>query len=119
MIASDAMAQEDETWTSDDGHFTVSFKSELQPLTINKIHRWTLHVADIDGKAISNAQLVIEGGMPEHNHGLPTSPAVTASLGDGDYQVEGMRFHMRGYWEIRVSIDTGTTRDSVTIDLTL
>ncbi len=119
LVAPDAMAQEDETWTSDKGHFTVSFKSELQPLTINKIHRWTLHVVDNNGKAISNAQLEINGGMPQHNHGLPTSPAVTALLDDGEYQVEGMRFHMRGYWEIRVSIDTGTTRDNVTIALTL
>ena len=63
--------------------------------------------------------LAVSGGMPQHNHGLPTSPAVTAAFEDGDYKVEGMRFHMRGYWEIRVSIDTGTKRDIVTIALTL
>ena len=119
LFAPDAIAEESEFWNSDEGQFTVSFESELQPLTINKIHSWILHVADSDGNAISNAQLVVTGGMPEHNHGLPTSPAVTASLDDGNYKVEGMRFHMRGYWEIRVSIDTGTEHDDVTIALSL
>lgn len=119
LVSPDAIAQEEESWTSDEGRFTVSFESELQPLSINKIHSWILHVADSSGNAISNAQLVVTGGMPEHNHGLPTSPAVTASLDDGDYKVDGIRFHMRGYWEIRVSIDTGTEHDDVTIALTL
>ena len=119
FAAPDTIAEENESWTSHEGHFTVSFESELQPLTINKIHSWILHVADSDGNAISNAQLVVTGGMPEHNHGLPTSPAVTAPLDDGNYKVEGMRFHMRGYWEIRVSIDTGTEHDDVTITLSL
>ena len=101
-------------------HFPRSVtESELQPLAINKMHSWIIHVVDSDGEAISNAQLVVTGGMPQHNHGLPTLPAVTASPTDGDYQIEGMRFHMRGYWEIRVSIDTGTERDDVTIALTL
>lgn len=119
LISPDAIAQDVESWTSDDGHFTVSFESELQPLAINKIHSWILHIVDSNGETISNAQLVVSGGMPQHNHGLPTSPAVTAALEDGDYKLEGMRFHMRGYWEIRVSIDTGTERDEVTIALTL
>jgi len=119
LVAPDAIAQENESWTSDDGHFKLSFESELQPLSINKIHSWILHIADSDGNAISNAELVVTGGMPEHNHGLPTSPAVTVALEGGDYKVEGMRFHMRGYWEIRVSIVTGTERDNVTIALTL
>jgi len=30
-----------------------------------------------------------------------------------------MRFHMRGYWEIRVAIDVGSERDSVMIPLQL
>ena len=119
FLAPDAMAQDDETWTSDDGRFIVSFESELQPLAINKIHNWILHIVDSDGETISNAQLVVSGGMPQHNHGLPTSPAVTAALEDGDYKVEGIRFHMRGYWEIRISIEAGTTHDIVIIALTL
>ena len=119
LVAPDAIADDAKTWASDAGHFTVSFQSELKPLVINKIHTWILHVEDSDGNAIADANITVTGGMPEHNHGLPTVPQVTATLEGGNFKVEGMRFHMRGYWEIRVAIDTGTERDSVTIPLQL
>jgi hypothetical protein len=119
LLTPDVNAADDESWASDAGHFRVSFQSELQPLVINKIHTWILHVEDRDGNAIADANITVTGGMPEHNHGLPTAPQVTAALKDGNYIVEGMRFHMRGYWEIRVAIDIGSERDSVTIPLHL
>ena len=119
LCAPDTLAQDDESWVSDAGHFKVSFVSELDPLTINKIHSWVLHVEDDNGEAITDAEISVNGGMPEHNHGLPTVPEVAATLENGDYKIEGMRFHMRGYWEIRILIDGGTISDSVTIALTL
>jgi len=119
LVAPDAIADDAKTWASDAGHFRVSFQSELQPLVINTIHTWILHVEDSDGNAIADANITVTGGMPEHNHGLPTAPQVTATLEDGDFKVEGMRFHMRGYWEIRVAIDVGGKRDSVMIPLQL
>ncbi len=119
LLTPDVNAADDETWASDAGHFRVSFHSELQPLVINRIHTWILHVEDSDGNAIADANITVTGGMPEHNHGLPTVPQVTATLEGGNFKVEGMRFHMRGYWEIRVSIDVGGKRDSVMIPLQL
>jgi len=119
LLTPEVHAQDKESWVSDAGHFRMSYQSELQPLVINKIHNWILHVEDSEGNAVTDAIITVNGGMPEHNHGLPTVPQVTATLEDGDYQVEGMRFHMRGYWEIRVAIDIGTERDSVTIPLSL
>ncbi len=119
LLAPDANAESDKSWESDSGHFSVSYVSELEPLAINKIHSWVLHVEDSAGNTITNAMISVEGGMPGHNHGLPTAPQVTATLENGSYKVEGMRFHMRGYWEIRISIDVGDERDSVTIPLQL
>lgn len=114
-----AGADADESWVSDSGFFTVTFRSELQPLTINQIHSWILHVEDSNGNPVTNAEITVNGGMPEHNHGLPTAPQVNETSEDGDYKVEGMRFHMRGYWEIRIQIDVGDRRDSVMIPLDL
>jgi hypothetical protein len=57
--------------------------------------------------------------MPVHNHGLPTQPRVTTELGDGDYRLEGMRFHMQGPWEITLTITVGGSTDTVVIALTL
>ena len=119
LLAPYSIAKADESWVSDSGYFTVTFRSELQPLAINRIHSWILHVEDSDGNPITDAEIEIKGGMPEHNHGLPTAPQVNETSQDGDYEVGGMRFHMRGYWEIRIQIDVGDQRDSVMIPLDL
>lgn len=116
---SDSVAADNETWVSKNGHFVVSYVAELQPLTINRIHRWTLHVETAGGEPLAAAAISISGGMPEHNHGLPTEPRVVESLGNGNFRVDGMRFHMRGFWELRVSIDDGRHSDVVTIPLQL
>ena len=107
------------TWASRAGHFVASFQSELDPLAINRIHSWTLVVRDAEGRPVSGADIVVSGGMPAHNHGLPTQPRVTEELGNGRYLVEGMRFHMQGEWTVDVVIETDTAKDVVRIGLTL
>jgi hypothetical protein len=96
----------------------VSYESSLDPIEINRIHTWTLAVTR-DGEPVEGAVLTVTGGMPAHDHGLPTAPRVTAELGDGRYKLEGLRFHMRGYWEVSVEIASGGTRDTVVIPLNL
>jgi hypothetical protein len=109
----------EQIWTSDSKHFIVTIESELQPIAINKIHSWLLSVRTIDGQAVSNALITVQGGMPEHDHGLPTEPRANENLGDGRYRISGMRFHMNGLWQIRILIDDGSHRDNVTILLEL
>jgi len=104
--------------TSANGHFEVSYKSQLSPIAINQIHSWVLHVETADGQAVTGAELVIAGGMPEHNHGLATAPGFTEQ-GGGDYLLEGLRFHMMGYWELELSISAGGVKDKVIIALEL
>ena len=110
------------TQPSHGGKFTVSYKSDLDPVTINKLHTWTLHVADAAGKPLDNATVAIDGGMPEHNHGMPTQPIVTP-LGSGDYRAEGMKFQMPGWWTVTVTVtDTVSAAgqpDSATFNLLL
>lgn len=86
---------------------------------INKMHSWILHIENDDGLEIEGATIDVEGGMPQHNHGLPTKPRVTQELGGGDYKLEGMRFHMSGYWEVVVSVTTDNGTSKVTIPLQL
>ena len=112
-------ARQGQSWTSSSGKFRVSYSSELEPITINQIHDWIVHLKTIGGKPVPDAQIIISGGMPAHNHGLPTSPRSTQYLGNGDYLIEGMRFHMAGYWEITVTINTGGVSDRVLIPLEL
>jgi len=106
-------------WLSRSGYYRVTYRSKLDPVVINRIHAWVFHVETADGAPVSGATITLTGGMPEHNHGLPTVPTMTAELGNGDYLVDGMRFHMTGYWELRVTVDADGRRDTVVIPLTI
>lgn len=106
-------------WTSRAGLYRVSYTPSLDPIEINQIHSWVLHVDTATGDPVLNADIILEGGMPMHNHGLPTNPIVTQAVGDGDYRIEGMRFHMMGQWEIRINISAHGKGDSVVIPLKL
>lgn len=107
------------TRTSDNGLFQVTYTPSLDPIAINELHEWTLHVETADGAPVNDAVISVSGGMPEHNHGMPTEPKVTASLGNGDYRVEGMQFQMGGWWTITFVIDAAGQQDSVTFNLKL
>jgi len=86
---------------------------------INRMYSWILHVESASGEKILGAKIEVDGGMPEHDHGLPTKPRVTEELGEGDYKLQGLRFHMSGYWEIVVRITTDNGTSTVTIPLQL
>ena len=57
--------------------------------------------------------------MPEHGHGLPTSPAVSAHLGAGRYRVEGVKFTMSGWWELRFAITAPAGSDNAVFNVML
>lgn len=104
---------------TENGAFKVSFKSELDPIVIGPIHSWTIHVETADGQPVEGAAILVNGGMPEHGHGLPTAPQVTKDLGNGDYLVEGLKFQMGGWWEVKFNISADGTTDDVTFNLVL
>jgi hypothetical protein len=108
-----------QTWTSQAGLYRVRYKSELEPIEINKMHDWVLHVETAKGTPVVDAAITLTGGMPAHNHGMPTQPQVTKNMGHGDYRVEGMRFHMAGDWVITLTIDAAAGKDTCTIPLKL
>ena len=104
---------------SDAGLFHVSVTSNLDPLTLNEIHSWVVHVETAGGQAVEGAEIIVDGGMPEHNHGFPTTPEITEELGGGDYLLDGVKFSMAGWWELRLSIDDGDHIDEITFNLVL
>jgi hypothetical protein len=88
-------------------------------IRLGRMHAWTLALTDGRGRPVASAQIRIDGGMPQHGHGLPSAPAVTQALGDGRFLIEGMKFNMRGWWEIDVSIDGPAGADAITFNLVL
>ena len=109
----------DKAWTGRDGHFQVSFQSEIDPIVINRMHRWHLELTDSQGNSISGAAISVAGGMPTHDHGLPTRPQVTPGSAPGRYRLEGLRFHMGGRWEVELTIESDGVRDVTVITLDL
>lgn len=107
------------TRTTENGRYKVTIQPDTNPITINQIHTWTLHVETADGKPVENAQIAVNGGMPQHGHGLPTEPKVTQYLGDGKYRVEGVKFQMTGWWEVKFTITSADVSDKVTFNLIL
>jgi hypothetical protein len=99
--------------------FKVSFMSKLNPIVIDRMHSWELKVETPGGMPVTGARITIDGGMPQHGHGLPTEPAVTRELGDGRYLIGGMRFNMPGWWVVNFHIKTKDKEDIVTFNLLL
>jgi hypothetical protein len=104
--------------TSAGGRYVATLEP-AGPLRPRQMQTLRLVVRDADGRAIDEAQVSIDGGMPQHGHGLPTRPRVTRSLGHGIYEVEGVRFNMGGWWEFTVAIAGSGGADTVTFNLDL
>jgi len=48
----------------------------------------------------------VDATMPAHRHGMNYRPTLQP-LGDGRWRVEGLLFHMRGTWELALSVQPG------------
>lgn len=95
---------------------TLEPSRELRPRQMLTVR---IAVADAVGRAIEGAMLTIDGGMPQHGHGLPTRPRMTRALGSGTYEIEGVRFNMGGWWELKIAIAGSRGADTVTFNLDL
>lgn len=98
------------------GKFIVALQPPAATPAINQIHSWQVKVTSPDGAPVSHARISIDGGMPQHGHGLPTRPQVTREVADGTYLMEGMKFSMTGWWEIKLAIQTADAADKVTFN---
>lgn len=104
--------------TSDKG-YSIKIFSLLSPIQINQIHSWQIVVTDAGGRPVTDAQITLSGGMPEHDHGLPTQPQITRETEDGSYLLEGMRFHMPGKWQILIAVTVAGQEHHTTIEFQL
>ena len=107
------------TASSVNGLLNASITSQIDPIVINQLHSWTLHLETADGKPLDNAEISVDGTMPAHSHGMPTVPRVTKAMGNGDYLIEGMQFQMPGAWRIEFKVKSAGVEDSIVLDLNL
>lgn len=98
--------------TSRQGKFMVSMDPPAKGPAINQMHVWQIRISTAGGLPISNARVGFDGGMPQHGHGFPTKPRVTRETSPGVYVIEGVKFSMTGWWDMRLDIQAGDDADT-------
>jgi hypothetical protein len=107
------------TRASEGGAYRATIVPQDDTIPQGKLHRWTLHLETAAGAPVDTATIAVDGGMPQHGHGLPTKPRVTRHLGNGDHAVEGMKFNMGGWWVVKFRVQAAAGSDSLTFNLSL
>lgn len=96
------------------GVYQVELLPPAQAPAINQMHSWKVKLATAEGVPVRGAKFLVDGGMPQHGHGLPTQPRVTREMEAGTYALDGMKFSMTGWWEMKLAIDGPQGADKVT-----
>jgi len=102
---------------SEAGHYRVSLHPADGEIPLGQLHGWIVEVATADGEPFAPIRLAMDGGMPQHGHGLVTQPRVTRTLGLGRLLVEGVKFHMNGDWRLRLELVGPTGPDVAIFDV--
>ncbi len=103
--------------TTQQGRYVVTLEPPPRAPAINQLHAWKVKVESPAGEPVTTARIAVDGGMPQHGHGLPTQPLVRRQISDGTYLLEGMKFSMTGWWEVKLALDAAQGPDKVTFNL--
>jgi hypothetical protein len=104
---------------SEKGLYRVAIEPENGSVRQGELHSWLLQLSSAAGQPVGDAIVTIDGGMPDHGHGLPTRPAVSGHIGAGRYRVEGLKFTMSGWWQLRFAISAVAGSDVAVFNLKL
>lgn len=102
---------------SSDGKFMVHMDPPASGPAINQMHAWQVRVETLEGTPVSRATIGFDGGMPQHGHGFPTKPRITREVAPGIYALEGMKFSMTGWWDMRLAIQAGDVTDGAVFNV--
>ncbi|WP_051975305.1 FixH family protein [Cupriavidus necator] len=105
--------------STEGGRYRIAVISPTPAPAVNQLHTWKVKLATLGGKPVKGAQFAVGGGMPQHGHGYPTQPRVTREIEDGTYLLEGMKFSMSGWWELKLGIRAEPGPDQVTFNIVI
>ena len=107
------------TRTSEAGLYRATIVPQGDTIPQGRLHTWTLHLETAAGAPVDTATIVVDGGMPQHGHGLPTKPQAARAGANGDHVVRGMKFNMGGWWVVKFRVQADAVSDSVVFTLKL
>lgn len=90
--------------------FTLISSNPAPPSRNNNV--WVVKL-ERDGVPVEGATIDIKTFMPDHNHGSPVVPDITATATPGQYNIDPVNLFMPGLWEITVEATAGATTDEV------
>lgn len=85
-------------------------------IPLDVMHSWLLELTDAAGAPVAEAALTVAGDMPQHGHGLPAATSVRA-VGSGRYRVDGLKFHMPGWWVVEARVRAGGHDETIAFQL--
>ena len=106
---------------SNDGTYFVTYNSEPAVIPQNEPFAVEVRVFldEAHTRPAPGIELALDARMPQHGHGMRREPRVER-LGEGHYHVDGIQFHMPGYWELYFDLTQGAVteraQDSLTVD---
>ena len=97
----DAAKGADGWWTvpSANGRWLVSWKFDAASPPLRDPFGIDVRVRSAKDGTPFAGTLRPDAAMPQHGHGMNVAPTVKRT-GDGAFRVDGMLFHMPGYWEL-------------------
>jgi hypothetical protein len=117
ICAVPAVAAEAIQVRSEAGHFIIRVTGIERPEPINHLHGFDLSLATADGRPAAGATIVVTGERRYALNPLPTAPRVSSAQAEGQYRVEGLRFHMAGEWQLDFAVSLGEIRDRASLDV--
>jgi YtkA-like len=109
---------EGEAVESQRGVYRIAIAPQPSRAPVNRLHSWQVELLDSEGGAVTGASIAVDGDMPAHGHGLPTSP-LARELGDGRYELEGMKFQMGGAWYVELRVAGRPGVDTARVEFVL
>jgi hypothetical protein len=85
--------------------YTVAFVPSRWPIPVGQHFSLVLQVCADPGKALP-AMVRVDADMPVHRHGM-NYRATVRELAPGNYQADGLMFHMPGRWRFRLALGSG------------
>ena len=110
------------TWTaSNAGQFWAAWRPTQGPVEMGPSFAIEIRLASEKAGPpldLSTQQIAIGARMPEHQHGMLQTTEITR-LAPGHYRIEGLRFHMLGYWQLHLDISQPPITERAQFDIRL
>ena len=98
------------------GHIRAALVDHPASFTAAMPQRWIVRLETSSGAAIPDARVVVDAYMPESGERSRPSP-VTRYVGDGRYEIDGLRFSRSGWWNVSLAVGYARMSDSLAFNL--